>query len=112
LANVLFTVELDRRWAGLDVAVKVLHPGVVGTSFGTGPEGPRWMRILMRIGAPLLRSPAKGAATSVLLATAPDEQLERGLYWSNERPKAASPAGVDLDAAARLWTESERLVGL
>jgi retinol dehydrogenase-12 len=111
LANLLFTVELDRRLAGTGVTVRALHPGVIATSFGKGAEGPLWMRVLMTAGSPLLRKPERGAATSVLLATAPDETIAAGWYWSVEKPKQPAASATDADAASRLWAESERLVG-
>jgi NAD(P)-dependent dehydrogenase (short-subunit alcohol dehydrogenase family) len=110
LANILFTVELDRRLGDAGVTARALHPGVVGTSFGKGPEGPRWMRALMTVGAPLLLSPERGAATSVMLATAEDAAIDGGLYWSNEKPSQPLPGALDVEQAIRLWDESERLV--
>jgi NAD(P)-dependent dehydrogenase (short-subunit alcohol dehydrogenase family) len=112
LASILFTVELDRRLRGLGVTANALHPGVVATSFGKGADGPKSMGLLMTVLKPFLRKPARGASTSVFLATAEDEALEAGLYWSNEAPKDPIPAAVDADAATRLWSESEHLVGL
>lgn len=112
LASILFTVELDRRWNDGGIAAKALHPGVVATSFGKGPEGSRWMGLLMTMLSPVLRKPEQGAATSVMLATADDDTIGRSLYWSDEQPKQPIPAADDPQAAERLWTASERLVGL
>lgn len=112
LANILFTVELDRRLRSSGIAAKALHPGVVATSFGMGPDSARSMGLLMTVLKPLLRKPASGARTSVFLATADDEVLDAGLYWSDETPKDPAPAATDAEAAARLWSESERLVAL
>lgn len=112
LATVLMTVELDRRLAGLGVTARAVHPGVVATNFGKGPEG-RWlMRVLMTVAAPLLKKPTAGAAPIVLLATAPDELVDRSLYWVESKPGQASSAALDSDAAAGLWVATERLAGL
>jgi NAD(P)-dependent dehydrogenase (short-subunit alcohol dehydrogenase family) len=112
LANMLFTVELDRRLRDAGVTAKALHPGVVATSFGKSQES-RWsMGLLMSVLKPFLQKPDKGARTSVFLATTNDAVLQAGLYWSDEEPKELIPAAVDPDAAARLWDESARLVGL
>jgi NAD(P)-dependent dehydrogenase (short-subunit alcohol dehydrogenase family) len=71
LANVLFTYELARRLRGTSITANALHPGVVNTSFGA--EDPRGIqRILIPFLRPFMRSPAKGAATSIHLASAPD----------------------------------------
>lgn len=112
LANVLFTIELDRRLAGRGLAAKALHPGVVGTSFAQGPEGSKLMGVMMRVLKPFLATPAKGAATSVHLATAPDEEIGRGLYWADGDVKERTPIASDEAAARRLWDVSAELVGL
>ena len=112
LANILFTVELDGRLDGSGVTAKALHPGVVATSFGKDPESPKWMGLLMVGLKPFLRKPEQGAGTSVFLATADDTALDAGLYWSDKAPIDPIPAALDTQAAARLWSESEHLVGL
>lgn len=52
LANILFTVELDRRLTGKDVAARALHPGVVATNFGKRPDSPWYMGLMMRLLSP------------------------------------------------------------
>ncbi len=112
LATVLMTVELDRRLAGHGVTARAVHPGVVATNFGKGPEG-RWvMRVMMSALAPVLKKPTDGAAPIVLLATAPDELVKRSLYWVESKPGQPSTAALDSDAAAALWVATERLAGL
>jgi NAD(P)-dependent dehydrogenase (short-subunit alcohol dehydrogenase family) len=111
LANILFAAELDRRFGGDGITARALHPGVVATGFGSGPDGPRWMRVAMRVLRPFLATPEKGAATSVLIATAPDEQLD-GLYWSSGQAEEPSAQALDPEAARRLWEVSAELVGL
>jgi retinol dehydrogenase-14 len=112
LATVLMTVELDRRLAGRGVKARAVHPGVVATNFGKGPEG-RWlMKVMMSALAPLLKKPTDGAAPIVLLATAPDELVDRSLYWVESKPGQPSTAALDSDAAAALWVATERLAGL
>jgi hypothetical protein len=48
----------------------------------------------------------------VLLATAPDESVERSLYWVQSKPGRPSAAALDADAAAELWVATERLAEL
>ncbi|MDJ0767954.1 MAG: SDR family oxidoreductase [Ilumatobacter sp.] len=112
LANILFTVELERRLDDTGVIAKALHPGVVATSFGKGDEGARWMGLLMTVLKPVLRKPSQGASTSVFLATADDDVVGRALYWSDSSPDEPIAAAVDPDAARRLWSLSERLTRL
>ncbi len=111
LANVLFTYELARRLDGSGVTANVLHPGVVRTSFGQeDPLG--WMRLMLPFVRPFLKSPDRGAATSVHLASAPDLEGVTGTYFVDKRPKKSSPRSYDEQVAKRLWDESARLVGL
>jgi retinol dehydrogenase-14 len=112
LATILMTVELDRRLVGQGVTARAVHPGVVATNFGKGPEG-RWaMRVMMTALGPVLKKPADGAAPIVLLATEPDDVVAQSLYWSQTTPTQPSPAAQDQQAAAALWEASERLSGL
>ena len=111
LANVLFTYELARRLEGSGVTANVLHPGVVRTAFGQ--EDPvRWMRLLLPVVRPFLKSPEQGAATSVHLASASDLSGVTGTYFANKQPRKSSPRSYDVDVARRLWDVSAQLVGL
>ena len=111
LANVLFTYELARRLEGSGVTANVLHPGVVRTAFGQ--EDPvRWMRLLLPLVRPFLKSPEQGAATSIHLASASELAGVTGTYFANKRPKKSSTRSYDLDVARRLWATSAQLVGL
>ncbi|MFD5317708.1 SDR family NAD(P)-dependent oxidoreductase [Streptomyces sp. NPDC127098] len=86
-ANVLFAVELDRRWAEDGIRGYAVHPGVVVTTI-LGParseDGPavseealRAMGLLDDAGRPVIdparemKTPRQGASTSVFAATSP-----------------------------------------
>lgn len=60
LANILFTAELDRRLEDRGVTARALHPGVVATNFGKGPDSPRWMGLAMTLLKPVLATPERG----------------------------------------------------
>jgi NAD(P)-dependent dehydrogenase (short-subunit alcohol dehydrogenase family) len=111
LANMLFSYELARRLKGTSVTANALHPGVVSTSFGA--EDPATVQ---RIFIPFLRrfikSPARGAATSIHLASAPELEQVTGRYFTNSHPKKSSGPSYDQATAARLWQVSADLVGL
>ncbi len=111
LANVLFTYELARRLQGSGVTANVLHPGVVRTAFGQ--EDPRrWMRLLLPVVRPFLKSPEKGAETSIYLASSAEVAGVTGRYFVNCRSKTSARASYDTAAAAQLWQVSAALVGL
>jgi retinol dehydrogenase-14 len=111
LANVLFTYELARRLEGTSVTANALHPGVVRTSFGA--EDPRRIqRLLIPFLRPFMKSSAKGAATSIHVASAPDLEQVTGRFFANSKLKRSSKRSYDEAAAARLWQVSADLVGL
>ncbi len=109
LANVLFTYELARRTEGTGVTANVLHPGVVDTAFGQEDSG-RWMRLMLPVVRPFMKSPEQGAATSVHLASSPDVAEVSGRYFVNSEAKRSSARSYDETTAARLWQVSAELV--
>ncbi len=110
LANILFTVELDRRLGPDGVTARALHPGVVATNFGKDPNSPRWMGLAMTLLKPFLATPEEGAATSVHLATAQPDELDASLYWASGKPRQPSEAALEGDTARQLWDTSAELV--
>ncbi len=111
LANVLFTYELARRLEGSGVTANALHPGVVRTNFGRD-DAKGWMRLLLPVVRPFLKSPERGAATSVYLASSPEVEGVTGRYFVNRQAKDSSPASRDTALAARLWGVSAQLTGV
>jgi len=109
LANVMFTYELARRLEGSGVTATVLHPGVVRTGFAAEDPSPLW-KILLPLIRPLLKTPEKGAATSIYLASSPEVEAVTGKYFVNSKPKTSSKLSYDEAAAARLWRISVDLV--
>jgi hypothetical protein len=59
-----------------------------------------------------MKAPAKGAATSIHLASAPELERVTGRHFANGKPKRSSKRSYDRAAAARLWRVSADLVGL
>jgi NAD(P)-dependent dehydrogenase (short-subunit alcohol dehydrogenase family) len=111
LANVVFSYELARRLLATSVTANALHPGLVSTSFGA--EDPaRVQRVFIPFLRPFMKSPARGATTSIHLASARELEQVSGQYFSSSRPKKSSERSYDQAAAARLWQVSDDLVGL
>ena len=107
LANILFTRELARRLDGSGITVNCLHPGFVATRFGDASGGmTQALMPVARLGA---ISPDRGAETLVYLAASPEAAGFNGLYFYKRRPEDPSAEARDDAAAARLWSESERL---
>jgi retinol dehydrogenase-14 len=111
LANVLFSYELARRLAGTSVTANAVHPGVVRTAFGAeDPAGVQ--RLLVPLIRPLMKSPARGAASSVHVASGPDLEQVTGRYFANSKPRRSSEPSYDQAAAARLWQVTADTVGV
>ncbi len=108
LANVLFTYELARRLAGTSVTANALHPGVVRTSLGAEDPGVV-QRLFVPFTRPLMKDPARGAATSIHLASAPGLEQVTGRYFAGSKPRRSSKRSYDEAAAARLWQVSADL---
>lgn len=109
LANILFTYELARRLEGTGVTANCLHPGLIGSNFGTNN---RSMDILMRLSRPLLATPAKGAERVAYLASSPEVEGVSGKYFVKGRPVPSARISYDLEVARRLWQVSAEMTGL
>ena len=107
LANILFTLELDRRLEGSGVTAYCFHPGFVNTGFNRN-NGPL-MRIGMAIARPFSRTPEKGAETLVWLADAA-EVGPSGAYYHDRKQATPTAAAQDAAVARRLWEVSEQQV--
>jgi NAD(P)-dependent dehydrogenase (short-subunit alcohol dehydrogenase family) len=111
LANVLFSYELARRLEGSSVTANALHPGVVRTGFGAeDPAGAQ--RLFVPLLRPFMKSPARGAATSIYVTSAPEVAQMSGRFFVNSAATKSSPRSYDRAVAARLWQISAEPVGL
>ena len=107
LATVLFTYELARRLEGTGVTANCLHPGVVGTNLGSGVSGV--FGFMVRALTPLMKSPEKGAETSVYLASSPEVEGLSGRYFVKKAEARSSDVSHDERIARRLWKVSADL---
>ncbi len=110
LANILFTEELAQRLAGTGVTANSLHPGTVASGFARDDDATGFLAFGIKVIKPFILTPAKGARTSVYLATSPEVAEVTGQYFVKCRPRTPSPAARDRAAAILLWSVSEELV--
>jgi NAD(P)-dependent dehydrogenase (short-subunit alcohol dehydrogenase family) len=111
LANILFTGELARRLEGTGVTVNALHPGFVATGFAK--NNGKVMSALVSIFVPLVaRSPAKGAETSIYLASSPTVEGITGEYFYDSHVIPAALQATDMVVARKLWDVSAEMVHL
>lgn len=117
LANLLFTYELQRRFAaaGTGTAALAAHPGYARTSLDR--YMPSWLRAASVI-APA-QDAAGGALPTLRAATDPaarggDYYGPSGLLQLRGAPRRVGSSARSRDTAAQehLWQESERLTGI
>lgn len=139
-ANILFTLELDKRGQAFGVRSYAVHPGLImstnlsrflkledlvaiGAMHADGTPNIQAQEVLKEIGKTI----EQGAATTVWAATSPKLQSFGGIYLqdvevaekTSETSIVNNPAGadgvashaLDLEASAKLWTLSEDLIG-
>ncbi len=110
LANILFTMELHRRYHDQGISTAAFHPGVVATNFSTSSTS--IMRLVYK--TPLKRfllSPEQGADTLVWLATTrPGTDWASGRYYEKRSITGANRQAYDPELAAGLWERSEAMV--
>jgi NAD(P)-dependent dehydrogenase (short-subunit alcohol dehydrogenase family) len=111
LANVMFARELARRLEGTGVTVNAVHPGVVATEFAGKDDAKGPVGWFFRMAAPLLRTPERGAETTIYVASSPEVEGRTGRYFADKRDKAPSRHARDDAGCQRLWAVSEALVG-
>ena len=116
-ANILFTVELDRRLMSKGVRSYAVHPGMISTELGRHMTRDDMQALLARAksgpsgGLPARKSIPAGAATSVWAATAPELSHIGGVYLADCQIAEASDYALDTTSASRLWAMSEAMVG-
>jgi NAD(P)-dependent dehydrogenase (short-subunit alcohol dehydrogenase family) len=120
LANLMFALELDRRLkkAGSAVTAYACHPGYSNTNLqSTGPTG--GLKFLYGFTNVLMAQSSYRGAIPTVLCAAGEEALAGGYYGPTGFGGARGPvsdaavsgAARDEAAGARLWAESEKLVG-
>ncbi len=111
LADVLFTFELARRLKGTGVTANTLHPGLVRTAFAAEDSSAAW-KVMIPLMRPFMKSPARGAETSIYLASSPEVAGVSGVYFSGRKPASVNPIANDPSVAAQLWKANSDLVAL
>jgi NAD(P)-dependent dehydrogenase (short-subunit alcohol dehydrogenase family) len=124
LANMLFTYELQRRFAGagVDAIAAAVHPGATDTNLPTSwtvdnPRAHWWL--VRKLNSLIGQKPEMGALPTLYAATAPDVQGGDyygpsgwgGLRGYPTRLRSGDPSNATA-VAARLWTVSEELTGV
>ncbi len=107
LAMILFTYEFARRIEGSGVTVNCLHPGYVKTNMVKNFR--KFVKIFYHLIGLFMRSPKKGAKTSIYLASSSEVEGVSGKYFKNRKEDRSVEASYDEGLAKRLWDVSKDL---
>ncbi|CAG8484129.1 3620_t:CDS:2 [Diversispora eburnea] len=115
LANILFSLELNKRLADKEVYVNSVHPGVVKTDLYRNLKDSMGFlaKPIEMITGLIMISSEEGAMTSLYCATSPEiiEKNLRGKYFvPNGKLSNPEKSGTDEDLALKLWKYSEELI--
>lgn len=120
-ANVLLAVEAGRRWAADGITANAVHPGLV-LETDVLRHMPPQTRSELRASGAHVKTVAQGAATGVMVATAPELRGVTGRYFEDCQPARLIAEGtpdlaghahgvawyaLDPDRAQRLWAISQ-----
>ncbi|MBE1515582.1 SDR family NAD(P)-dependent oxidoreductase [Nesterenkonia halotolerans] len=122
-ANVLFAVEASRRWAAEGITANAVMPGGIWTNLQRhwDPQALADTKAYVADAGIAMKTPAQGAATSVLAAASPLLTGVGGLYLEDcEEAEAVPeivngthgvrPYALDSENATRLWDVSLELL--
>ncbi|KAK0637999.1 Short-chain dehydrogenase TIC 32 [Lasiodiplodia hormozganensis] len=110
-ATVLFTVALNRRWAGTGVASYSVHPGAIATGLTRSMDPTMQAQIDATMGDVKPKpSQEEGASTTLVAALDPTLNAVTDVYLDDCQVGKPEPYAVDPEKAERLWKLSEELV--
>jgi NAD(P)-dependent dehydrogenase (short-subunit alcohol dehydrogenase family) len=113
LENILFTKELNRRYADAGISAVAFHPGVIATSFASGAQGSWRFYYTSRLTKRMLASADVGGSRLTWLALGkPGVDWEPGGYYANNRLARTNRVADDPAIAKLLWDRSAEMVGL
>lgn len=113
LAQVIFTVELDRREAAQGLMSYAIHPGIVNTDLfyhGRSQAFKTLARPFVWLGykSGRILTPEQGAATSIYLAA--NDVEPSGKYWADKAVRPMNPVAQDEALGRELWAWSKSLL--
>ena len=117
-ANILFTLELERRCADRGVHAYAVHPGTIHTNLGRHLTPALIAELTERVaqsapggtGSLRFKTVEQGAATTVWAAVSPDVESVGGEYLEDTGvSRRRAPYSADPESALRLWSLSEKL---
>ena len=111
LANVLFTLEFNQRYAGLPVRAFAVDPGLVSTDIGS--KNTDWIsKVVWTFRRHQGTSPEIPVRTLLHLSNDDSLYNTKDIYWHNSRPKTPSCQSQRRTLAKQLWDASLMWCGI
>jgi len=110
LAVVLFSYEFARRIKGTGVSVNCLHPGYVKTNMIRNFRS--FVKYFYHLIGLFMKSPKRGAKTSVYLASTPEIDGATGIYFKRRKEAKSVKISYDETVAKELWDVSVKLTNV
>jgi NAD(P)-dependent dehydrogenase (short-subunit alcohol dehydrogenase family) len=112
LANVLFTLELNRRMgAQSGLRAFAANPGLVSTDIAV-KGNPGLVGWLWKRWSDSGITPEESARGVAYLVSEPSIQNATEIYWKHGRPQSPREHALDQASARRLWALSEEMCGI
>ena len=109
LCNILFALEVHRRFLKDRVFSNAVHPGNLIPT-GLAQRANCWYKLMYLLAWPLVQTVDQAAAGLVYPACHPAVSSVSGLYFNRFEPSIPSPEARCLKTASDLWEFSERLI--
>jgi NAD(P)-dependent dehydrogenase (short-subunit alcohol dehydrogenase family) len=106
-----FMEEMNKRLQKLgikNISINSLHPGVVATDFAKESKG-SMMNFFFKTFRPFLRSPQKGAKTTIYLASSEDVKHISGKYFIDCKPAKVRKTYITEQNTQLLWQLCQQL---
>ncbi|MFX1375724.1 MAG: SDR family oxidoreductase [Promethearchaeota archaeon] len=110
LALILFTYEFVRRFDGNGITINCLHPGFVRTNMIRNFK--RFVKYFFPFIGLFMKSPKRGAKSSVYCASSPEVEGISGKYFKKRREAKTVRVSYNEELAKQLWNISVELTGL
>jgi len=110
LAVIIFTYEFARRFDGNGVTINCLHPGYVRTNMIRNFR--KFVKYFFPFISLFVRSPKRGAKTSIYCASSPKVEGVSGKYFKKRKEAKSVKASYDEELAKELWDVSVELTNL
>ncbi len=114
LENILFTIELQRRFGASGISAVAFHPGTVATNFAS--DSTSLIRLAFHTPLKYLAGfvqPEQGARQLIWFAdTVPGQSWQPGAYYVKGRIATLPPSARRPMIASELWERSEAMLGI